>query len=193
MNQENLPLPNSESRVENKEISLFQKDLKHVFELKPDLEKIGTMEQYAEYLKTIFPTTKIKQIVWHGGQNIPTEFRANPEGIFFTDNLQYANMYGNELSKLNEGVVNNKSQPMVINIENPFYPTLSISTRPSHKDIYFNPKDTPPGHDGVRGKDAYAETLGDSIAVFNPEQIHPLGSKIDVEKFKEFIESKKQD
>ena len=36
-----------------------------VFEQNPELAKIGTPEQYSEYLDTIFPESKVKNIVWH--------------------------------------------------------------------------------------------------------------------------------
>lgn len=164
-----------------------EKNIKEVFELSPELEKIGTQEQYFEYIKSIFPESKISDIVHHGSKQTPKSFNTNKEGIFFTDSLHYANMYGNELSKLAEGIVINKSLPVVLNIKNPYHPDISISTRPSHKDIYFNPINTPEGYDGVIGKDAYAETLGNSIVVFNPDQIHILGSESDMQKFKEFV------
>lgn len=37
-----------------------------VFEQNPELSQIGTKEQYSEYLDTIFPESKVKDIVYHG-------------------------------------------------------------------------------------------------------------------------------
>jgi len=42
-------------------------DINFVFEQNPDLARIGTKEQYEKYLKTIFPESKVKDIVYHRG------------------------------------------------------------------------------------------------------------------------------
>ena len=42
-------------------------DINFVFEQNPDLARVGTKEQYEKYLKTIFPESKVKDIVYHGG------------------------------------------------------------------------------------------------------------------------------
>lgn len=173
--------------LENPEIAKQKKCVSELFELNPELSTIGSEEQYLEYIKTVFPESKVSDIVHHGSKETPKSFNANKEGIFFTNDINYANQYGNKLADLADGVVVNKSLPVMLNIKNPFHPDISISTRPSHKDIYFNPINTPAGYDGVIGKDAYAETMGDSIVVFEPEQIHILGSDSDIQKFKEFV------
>lgn len=40
------------------------------FEQNPELLQIGTKEQYSEYLDTIFPDSKIKDIVYHGTSDL---------------------------------------------------------------------------------------------------------------------------
>ncbi len=40
--------------------------VKELFEANPELAKIGTLEQYSAYLDTIFPDSKVKDIVYHG-------------------------------------------------------------------------------------------------------------------------------
>ena len=37
-----------------------------VFESNPELTEIGTEEQYNAYLDTVFPDSKVKDIVYHG-------------------------------------------------------------------------------------------------------------------------------
>jgi hypothetical protein len=37
-----------------------------VFEQNPELANIGSQENYSEYIKTIFPESKVKDIVYHG-------------------------------------------------------------------------------------------------------------------------------
>jgi len=40
--------------------------VQEVFNLNPELASIGTAEQYSQYLDTIFPDSKVKDIVYHG-------------------------------------------------------------------------------------------------------------------------------
>ena len=46
-----------------------EKNIQEVFKLNPELEHIGTPEQYAGYLKTIFPESEVQDIVWHYSDN----------------------------------------------------------------------------------------------------------------------------
>ena len=45
-----------------------------MFEQHPELAEIGTKEKYSEYLESIFPESKIKDIVYH--QTTSKEFDA---------------------------------------------------------------------------------------------------------------------
>ena len=45
-----------------------------VFEQNPELSTIGNQQQYSQYLETIFPNSKVKDIVYHGSPNIFDEF-----------------------------------------------------------------------------------------------------------------------
>ncbi|MCX6795485.1 MAG: hypothetical protein NT165_02025 [Candidatus Falkowbacteria bacterium] len=56
-------IPQKENEIENPQI---RKGADFVFEQNPELAKIGTIEQYSQYLDTIFPDSKIKDIVYHG-------------------------------------------------------------------------------------------------------------------------------
>lgn len=37
-----------------------------IFDINPEISKIGTKQEYAQYLETIFPNTQVKDIYWHG-------------------------------------------------------------------------------------------------------------------------------
>ncbi len=55
------------SQEENKiEKPQVKQGVDFVFEENPELAKIGTKEQYLEYLDSVFPDTKLKSIVYHG-------------------------------------------------------------------------------------------------------------------------------
>ena len=45
-------------------------DIDYVFSQSPELASIGTKAQYLQYLSTIFKTSKVKDIVYHGTDNI---------------------------------------------------------------------------------------------------------------------------
>ena len=46
-----------------------------IFNEYPELENIGTKEEYSQYLETIFPNSKIKDIVYHASPNKFTKFK----------------------------------------------------------------------------------------------------------------------
>lgn len=163
-----------------------------VFEQNPELEQIGTKEQYSNYLDTIFPESKVNNIVYHGTTN--NEFINFKEtnikfleklgikinkGTFFSDKLDHAKYFSNpETSwKSKEGRVIS----VLINLKKPLDPLFDYSFFPSSK------------NDGI-----LSENINDvgfkitQYAVFHPSQIHILGSKQDIEGFKEFVNNNNQ-
>jgi len=44
----------------------IKEGIKTIFEQIPELLSIGNTQQYSEYINTIFPNSKLKNIVWHG-------------------------------------------------------------------------------------------------------------------------------
>jgi len=75
-----------------------------VFSDNPALSKIGTEQQYSEYIKTIFPDSVVKDIVYHGGNKGIESFDKNRLGektgatsanlgFFFSDNKDLSNSY----------------------------------------------------------------------------------------------------
>jgi hypothetical protein len=46
----------------------YKEGVDFVFEQNPELAKIGTEQDYSEYIKTIFPESKVKDIVYHGSK-----------------------------------------------------------------------------------------------------------------------------
>lgn len=86
------------SKVEVKE------GVSELFESNPELAAIGTPEQYSQYLDTIFPDSKIKDIVYHGSDRTFDKFSMKTlgdytgspsakEGFFFTNNKRNALEY----------------------------------------------------------------------------------------------------
>jgi hypothetical protein len=55
------------------EVINHKKVIDGLFQEVPEMASIGTKEQYASYLETIFPNSKIKDIVYHGGTLDPRD------------------------------------------------------------------------------------------------------------------------
>lgn len=81
-----------------------KKGVNSVFEQNPELAQIGTPEQYSQYLDTIFPDSKVKDIVYHGTifdfQSFSkkklgryTQAPSASQGFFFTNNRLVSDSY----------------------------------------------------------------------------------------------------
>lgn len=142
-------------------------------EIAKKINQVGTQEEYKQYINTIFPDSMIKDVVYHGGE--VNKFDAREEGIFFTRNKSYAEKYGRPIAvKLN---ITNGAR----------LDTVSKTL------IGVDFKEDLQGYDGVIGEEAFGivnrngqnfAAEGEAIAVFNPSQIHILGSNEDIEGFR---------
>jgi hypothetical protein len=160
--------------------------INNIFDSNQELSNIGTPERYAKYLNTIFPNSKVKDIVYHGAmeQLLPKDGKFKGYITYFTDVKNYAETVGFP--------VNRKTISAIINIKNPFYAHSELADVPEEvhlTDEYTNPriiKKNTKGYDSVIGIDA-GQKEGKTIAVFEPEQIHILGSKQDIDGFKKYV------
>jgi hypothetical protein len=158
-----------------------------VFEQSPELAKIGSKEQYSQYLDTVFPDSKVKQVVYRGDLDFKLK---EVKGIsFWTNEIENAISYNIERSPENEaGFVTHA----VINLKNPFIHKEDVNSRfatTTPKDLIDNAKRQ--NADSAIWQDV--EDIGGretQFVVFEPEQIHILGSKQDIEGFKQFINNK---
>ena len=188
---------------------------------------------YAKYLETIFPESKVKDIVWHGtrGDWYKTEQfntnlggtssnnKENTDGIYFIKYKQAASAFGDKKTIF----------PAIIDIKNPnIIPLTEFNKSWTSKEKYSQMK----SGDGIIAEqekspeeyyrealdkyneaqkdedemsrsffrkpdgpeDFHEEQLSTTYVVYDPSQIHILGSKYDIEQFKEFVsksESKK--
>lgn len=162
----------------NEEINNIKPGVAELFKSNTELANIGTPQQYSQYLDTIFPHSKIKDIVYHGGDT--TDFIEREEWTYFTNDKKYASNYGNvyfALLNVSKGA----------RLEDTIDKTkLAVTYAEQLKD-----------KDGVIGKESFGIVkkgdnnflAGDQevIAVRKPEQIHILSSKKDIEGFKKFV------
>ena len=176
----------------------IKEGVEELFRLRPELSAIGTPQQYTEYINAIFPDSKIKDIVYHGsptkglqelkrGENNQGKFYTSRYGITFTDRDLNAMYYAGQIDNPENGQVYsalvNIKNPQIQDFENSSYES-SIGAYNTNLEKAFN-----------EGKDGFIATkIADpfqdqtNIVVFEPEQIHILGDKQDIEGFKTFVQ-----
>ena len=143
-----------------------------VFEQNTELASIGTQEQYSQYLDTIFPNSKVKDIVYHGTTNeklISFETYTNeiiPNIVHFSKNIKDAEFFS-------EGI---KVISAIINHNNPV-----IS-----KEDFDNTSEE--NYNKLLEQGTFIGA-GFEHVVRDKSKIHILGSKQDIEGFRKFIKN----
>jgi hypothetical protein len=213
-----------------------------VFSQSPELASIGSKAQYLQYLSTIFKNSKVKDIVYRGSTDNPTNKKSRELGIFFTDDKNAANIYavkykGDEFEdsiiqsivkkfglnptieqikseiaffekmgatkeqierdakKYQEYIQNNKgiTEQAILNIENP--KNLTVKDWFDNYDDSSSLKENADGlllKGGEQSNNRIYDAGENQIVVFQPEQIHILGSKQDIKGFKNWVSSTPQ-
>jgi len=164
--------------------------VEEVFNSTSELASIGTPQQYSQYVSNVFPESKVKDIVYHSSPNKIEKFRDSLFGTYFS----YSPI---------EGAYGDNVYSVILNVENPLVkPNREDSSEVKevyNKDYrnYNNPISFSPEGVGEYKYDASIETStvakeGVQIKVRNPEQIHILGSKEDIEGFKNYVTEEKK-
>ena len=191
-------------------VNSFKKNLKtsdklDVLKDNPEFGQIGTPFDYSNYIDDIFRDSQLKGIYYHGGPKGIEKFRApkDPEfalnkainsgtkdqGIYFTGDKKVANYYKSSNK-------NAKVYKVKLNSQNPYYTNdwFALRIRAALDKDYIYPgsitdrvrygilKD----HDAV----VWHGRLGENI-VFDPDQIHIMGSKKDAQLFNDYIKNKR--
>lgn len=203
--QDNLKSEKIKSNENEIEKSQIKEGVDFVFEQNPELANIGTKEQYVKYLETIFPESKIRDIVYHGTQNNFDQFDENKisensgnfgfygKGFYFTPDQR--SIHGDVIVKA------------LINIRNPYHFDMKGDLSDSNNlEKYFAKKIDETFCQNKKGYEDYYNELYDNydgvvvhrnmgksndsiseISIFNVSNIHILGSKADIENFKKFV------
>jgi hypothetical protein len=172
-----------------------KEDIKRIFEQNPELAEIGNKTQYYKYLKTIFPESKVKDILWHrSSQKIDLFDKSKTKEI--NNNRFYfspfnTGRYGSQVTRVLLNIKNlanphNSDFMDDVNKKHPEYTEGKSKYFDLPTQIYVNAKKYE--YDGVL---AFEGTNDDEYSVYEPEQIHILGSKKDIEGFKKFIKNTK--
>lgn len=156
------------------------KDVKYVFDQNPALADIGSKVQYYKYLKTIFPESKVKDFFWHSSFDKIKDFkviRGEDAGVYFSPKIY-------DSSRPNQYAV-------LLNVESPEYLESTrqffdedaqkfkeegIDTVISTKTLIVNGKEMP-----------------EEIISFDSSKIYSLGSKKDIQGFRDFVKNQKGD
>ena len=258
--KENTSLPTNEDLLNGESLFKFSLDnvsksgVDFVFNQNPELNKIGNKQQYSRYLSTIFPDSKVKDIVYHGSKNefevfskehIGKNLTGETDSFSFSSSKIVAETYRDSFSTgentielaqsffednadilFKEGTNFSKDSKIALEGIKKLYPDLtsyeSIEKQKQKQLEFISLFDTPTlylsildiktpvirdakGQSKVEFKDELSKLsdlknydariiknindwgLADLYQVFNPEQIHILGSKQDIKGFKEFI------
>jgi hypothetical protein len=151
--------------------------VEELFNSNPELSNIGTQEQYSQYLDSIFPDSKVKDIVYHRSPNKFDSFDKKFKGV--TSKLKDA-VDGFFFSTRDIG--EDIKYSMNIDLGSNVYNAILNIKNPVETDTWSDTPSTD-GFDGInRLYDDFTE-----LVVFEPEQIHILGNKQDIEGFKQFV------
>lgn len=166
--------------------SLVKPGVAEVFNGSKELSDIGNLDQYNAYINTIFPDSKVKDIMYHGAMEhlLPADGKFKGYVTYFTTAKSYAETFGFP--------INRKVISAVVNVQKPYNSPSELADVPEeihNTDEYTNPriiKAQGGNYDAVTGIDA-GQKEGSTVAVFEPEQIVILGSKQDQEGFKKYV------
>lgn len=196
----------------NNNNTLIKEGVNDIFETNSELANIGTQEQYSQYLDSIFPDSKVKDIVYHStikefdnfDKNFIRKSNINAgvsgSGFYFTPNKDFAN----KTARLIYGSSNIKFKISLVNVSKPYTHSENQKNELGYVKFKYigditnngNLKETTEFTENIikNGYDSVIETYENKdstsekeIVVFEPEQIHILGSKQDIEGFNNFV------
>ena len=155
---------------------LVNEKVKLSYEITPE-QKQQALQLYSQYLDTVFPDSKVKDIVYHGTDRTFEQFSKDAEkatisdqGMFFAPTKNQARNSGKNIIK---AVIN--SNPLISDDR------IERISKKKKQELLDQ------GYTGYVY--SYNKTISsaDDIVVFEPEQIHILGNKQDIDGFKEFV------
>jgi hypothetical protein len=108
--------------------------VEEIFDSNPELNSIGTAKQYSDYLDTIFPDSKVKDIVYHAGRPGITKFdktklgsnagiQKGRNGFYFAKNIEQLWLYEEKLNARED--TGSERYSVILNIKDPSIVTHS--------------------------------------------------------------------
>jgi hypothetical protein len=187
--QQKAPNPILDEKGEPKFVQpTIKPGVEELFDSNPDLASVGTPQQYSAYLDTIFPDSKVKDIVYH----------VNKTGIIspIDDKAFYSTDFGSWLIELEE--MKGKRNPIILNIINPTIVDEQYEFSDKAKkfresglgDEFVTPDEVREQNtDSVIGRDSGQGGNEKTYITYKADQVYQLGSKQDIEGFKKFVKT----
>lgn len=173
---------------------------KRLFNNKIELSEIAPQQKqqaqqlYSQYLDTIFPDSKVKDIVYRGAEKGIENHRAYSHWTLRTALAENFVKQGVNLNKKDES--QNTLYFALLNIKN-LVRSIEITDKSLKEQGFdsaasFPNQQKPDGtyYDNEEANESIQlidKNLNNEITVFEPEQIHILGTKQDIEGFKNFV------
>jgi hypothetical protein len=156
-------------------------------------QKQQALQLYSQYLDTVFPDSKVKDIVYHGSLDKITKFNKDQHfGTSEQANLRVLrkaddeNRYGD--IKIYSAVINVTNSKTVEDAGFDWSKEIKQGKEEGFDSLTYSNK----GETYVNNKGEYLN-LDNSYLIFDPKNSHILGSKQDIENFKEFVEKPKEE
>ena len=176
-----------------------QNIINQIFQSNSELASVGTPQQYSQYLDTIFPSSKVKDIVYHGtnandiegGRLRLSKEGVYGEGIYVQTNKEFTGTFGSNTLSLvidtkkpfsfydNDG----KPNKLWLTIRDKYANTKKFYWADIAKEE-FRDEIKKLGYDSIKTEEGGGNAY---YILFNPEQTYILGSKQDIEGFKKSI------
>ena len=161
-----------------------------LFESNAELANIGTPQQYSQYLDSIFPESKVKDILYHSRftiDNIKNKDRW--KNGFYSGTRDQADLMAEMAEYGSNDLMTTVA--LLINMQNPKvtdFVDRKVENYKNTNDGFIIEATQEDALQLIGDRDGYnPENFKKEYVVFEPEQIHILGNKQDIEGFKQFV------
>lgn len=158
-------------------------------------QKQQAQQQYSAYLDSIFPDSKVKDIVYHSRFNVGNiKNKDRWKNGFYSGTKDQADLMADMAENINDLMT---TSALLINMQNPkvtTYTDRKVEDYKNTNDSFIIQATEKDALQLIGNRDGYnTENFKKEYVVFEPEQIHILGSKQDIEGFKDFVENNSLD
>ena len=177
------------------DVSTIKPGVEDLFEFIPDLVDIGTQEQYSQYLDTIFPNSRVKDIITHLSKVSNIEkFKINPNtqgnfinsqvlgsGVYFAspDSIDYWSMELGFIDDITGTYTKNR---------NVYFAILNSKSPEEFQRNYIEDNDVKKETDVVINQSRVTGKREEYV-VKDPDIIYILGSEQDKNNFKQYVDA----
>lgn len=189
--------------------AVSKNNLDFIFHINPELFEIGTKKQYSDYLKTIFPNSKLQDVYYHRtksldrfdsfDKNFRKKYGDFGGDAFYFAPLIYIKKIWDSISLKN---ATNIIYSVKLNVEKPYVSPDDTPKKENDETIgeYLIRRDSflfnglKDGTfdsiiDYYDDKPPYRGKIPLQILIYEPENIHILGSKKDLDGFRNFVKN----